>query len=150
MARVMGVAKVEALFRRSAGLDIDEKNKIVLCLDIVESKLHDLLLVGEEKALSNGREEMLVHDLPITKGLRKTIKEFEALNEEIPVEDVAKFVASLPPLKVAYSEELREKLPKVAGGLMVALAKMTKLFSAERRPSVDEIEKARRALNLTL
>ena len=150
MARVMGVAKVEALFRRSAGLDIDEKNKIVLCLDIVESKLHDLLLVGEEKALSNGREEMLVHDLPITKGLRKTIKEFEALNEEIPVEDVAKFVASLPPLKVAYSEELREKLPKVAGGLMVALAKMTKLFSAERRPSVDEIEKARQALNLTL
>ena len=150
MARVMGVAKVEALFRRSAGLDIDEKNKIVLCLDIVESKLHDLLLVGEEKALSNGREEMLVHDLPITKGLRKTIKEFEALNEEIPVEDVAKFVASLPPLKVAYSEELREKLPKVAGGLMVALAKMTKLFSAERKPSVDEIEKARQALNLTL
>ncbi len=150
MARVMGVAKVEALFRRSAGLDIDEKNKIALCLDIVESKLHDLLLVGEEKALSNGREEMLVHDLPITKGLRKTIKEFEALNEEVPVEDVARFVASLPPLKVAYSEEVREELPKVAGGLMVALAKMTKLFSADRRPSVDEIEKARQALDLTL
>ncbi len=150
MARVMGVAKVEALFRRSAGLDLDDKNKIALCLDIVESKLHDLLLVAEETCLANGRDEMLPQDIPITKGLRKTIREFEALNEEVPVEDVAKFVASLPPLKVSYSEEVREELPKIAGGLMVALAKMTKLFSADRRPSVDELEKAKQALDLTL
>ncbi len=150
MARVMGVAKVEALFRRSAGLDLDDKSKIALCLDIVEGKLHDLLLVGEENALSNGREELMVQDLPITKGLRKTIREFEALNEEVPVEDVAKFVASLPPLKVSYTKEIEEELPKIAGGLMVALAKLTKLFSRDRRPSVDEINKAKQALDLTL
>ncbi|WP_457600146.1 DUF1931 family protein [Hydrogenivirga sp.] len=150
MARVMGVTKVEALFRRSAGLDLDDKNKVAMCLDIVEGKLHDLLLVAQDSALANGRDEMLPHDLPLTRGLRKTIREFEELNEEVPLEDVAKFVASLPPLKVSYSEEVREELPRVAGGLMVALAKLTKLFSADRRPSVEELEKARQALDLTL
>jgi hypothetical protein len=150
MARVMGVAKVEALFRRSAGLDLDDKNKVALCLDIVEGKLHDLLLVAEETALSNGRDEILPQDIPLTKGLRKTIKDFEALNEEVPLEDVASFVASLPPLKTSYSEEVKEFLPKIAGGLMVALAKLTKLFSSDRRPSVDELKKARQALDLTL
>ncbi len=150
MARVMGVAKVEALFRRSAGLDLDDKNKVAFCLDVVESKLHDLLLAGEEVALYNGREVLVMWDLPLTRGLRQTMKEFEALQEEVPVEDVMRFVASLPPLRVAYDPELEQELPKVAGGLMVALAKMTRLFSADRLPSWEDLERAKRALDLTL
>ncbi len=150
MARVMGVAKVEALFRRSAGLDLDDKNKIAFCLDVVERKLHDLLQVGEEVALYNGRDTMVLWDLPITKGLQATLNEFEALNEEVPLEDVTRFVASLPPLRVAYDAELEQELPKIAGGLMVALAKMTRLFSADRLPSWKDLEKAQRALDLTL
>ncbi len=150
MARVMGVAKVEALFRRSAGLDLDDKNKVAFCLDVVESKLHDLLLAGEEVALYNGREVLVMWDLPLTRGLRQTMKEFETLQEEVPVEDVMRFVASLPPLRVAYDPELEQELPKVAGGLMVALAKMTRLFSADRLPSWEDLERAKRALDLTL
>ncbi len=150
MARVMGVAKVEALFRRSAGLDLDDKNKVAFCLDVVEAKLHDLLLAGEEVALYNGREVLVMWDLPLTRGLRQTMKEFEALQEEVPVEDVMRFVASLPPLRVAYDPELEQELPKVAGGLMVALAKMTRLFSADRLPSWEDLERAKRALDLTL
>jgi hypothetical protein len=51
---VVGFAKLEALLRKAASLDID-KNKAKGITDIVEKKLYDLLLMGERNAKFNNR-----------------------------------------------------------------------------------------------
>ena len=64
---VVGFAKLEALMRKAAGLDID-KSKAKEITDIVEKKLYDLLLIGERNAKYNGREVIWECDVPLTKG----------------------------------------------------------------------------------
>jgi hypothetical protein len=147
---VVGVPKLEALFRKSAGLDID-KNKAKEITDIVEKKLYDLLLIGERNASYNNREVIWESDVPLTKGFLESIQKFKKLEEEVELEDILKFLATMPPLKYPLEIELEQKLPEIVGTLIYILANLIKSISPDtRKPSSEDIEKAGRVLDLTM
>ncbi len=147
---VVGFTKLEALFRKAASLDI-HKGHAKEITDIVEKKLHDLLLAAERNANMNGRDVIWESDLPITKGLQETIIAFKQLDEELSIDDILAFLASVPPLKYPLTTELEAKLPEITGALLVVLAKVIKAVDDEARTvSHETIEKASQILDLTL
>ncbi|NPA11141.1 MAG: DUF1931 family protein [Epsilonproteobacteria bacterium] len=149
MPRVVGFKKIEAVFRKAAGIDLD-KSKADEIVDIIEKKFHDLLLVAVEKAGYNGRDVIQEPDMPITKGFEESLREFKTLEEEVEIDDVLKFLEQIPPLKYPVSAELEAKLPEYIGALMLIVAKVLKEVGAERKPSKEDIEKTGRILDLTL
>jgi len=147
---VVGVAKLEALMRKSASLDID-KNKAKEITDIVEKKLYDLLLIGERNASYNNRDVIWESDVPLTKGFLESMQKFRKLEEEVELQDVLDFLATMPPLKYPLEAELEKKLPEIVGTLIYVLANLIKSISPDtRKPSSEDIEKAGRVLDLTM
>lgn len=124
---VMGVAKFERFFRAAAGLDVD-KSDLKRYNDFVNHKLYDLLLMARVAARANARDVIHPYDLPITKGLQECVREFDKLNEEIELVSILDDIAARPPLEVAIGAEAETWLPRVAGGLSVALARTFKLI----------------------
>ncbi len=149
MARVVGFKKIEAVFKKAASLELD-KSKADRIVDIVEKKFHDLLLIAVEKAGYNGRDIIMSADMPLTKGFEGSIREFKKLEEEVDIKDVLLFLEQIPPLKYPISKELEELLPEYIGALMLIVARVLKQIGAQRKPSVEDIEKASRILDLTL
>jgi len=149
MARVIGFKKLETLFRKSVGLDLD-KSKADRIVDIVEKKFHDLLLVAVENCRFNGRNVIEERDLPITRGFEESLRKFRELKEVVELSDVLKFLEKIPPLKYSISSELEEKLPEYIGALILITGNILKEIGAERKPSTENIEKTNRILNLTL
>ncbi len=150
MAKVIGHARLEQIVRRAAGIDLD-KNKTARVIDIVEKKLYDLLKVGEENASYNDRQVIWLSDVPLTMGFRESMKRFKELEEEVPLEDILKFLASKPPLKYPLEAELEKRLPEIVGTLIYIVAKILKEVSEDNRyPSEEELEQTERILNLTL
>ena len=78
MPKVVGFKKIEAVFRKSVGIDLD-KSKADEIIDIVEKKFHDLLLVAVEKAGYNGRDIIMEQDMPITRGFEESLREFKKI-----------------------------------------------------------------------
>ncbi len=147
---VVGAAKLEALMRKAASLDI-EKSKVKEITDIVEAKLYDLLLIGERNASYNNRDVIWESDVPLTKGFLESMQQFRKLEEELPIEDVLNFLATMPPLKYPLEAELEKRLPEIVGTLIYIIAKLIKEISPDtRKPSSEDIEKARRVLDLTM
>ncbi|ACO04062.1 MAG TPA: DUF1931 domain-containing protein [Persephonella sp.] len=147
---VVGASKIEALMRKAAGLDI-EKSKVKEITDIVEKKLYDLLLIGERNANYNNREVIWESDIPLTKGFLESMKKFVKLEEEIAIEDVLNFLATMPPLKYPLEAELEKRLPEIVGTLIYILALLIKeIAPGERKPSVEDIQKAGKILDLTM
>ncbi len=147
---VVGVAKLEALMRKSASLDLD-KNKAKEITDIVEKKLYDLLLIAERNASYNARDVIWESDVPLTKGFLESMQKFRKLEEEVELQDVLNFLATMPPLKYPLEAELEKKLPEIVGTLIYILANLIKSISPDtRKPSSEDIEKAGRVLDLTM
>ncbi|WP_457568491.1 DUF1931 family protein [Desulfurobacterium sp.] len=147
---VIGFARLESLFRKAAGLDID-KNKAKTITDIVEKKLYDLLLIGERNAKYNGREVIWECDVPLTKGFLETIQKFKELEETLELKDILDFLATQPPLKYPLEAELENKLPEITGTLLFILAKIIKTTDEGcRQPSTEDIERAGKILDLTM
>lgn len=120
------IARFESFFRRAAGLDID-KEDLRRYQDFVHRKIYDLLLRGEANAKANGRDVLQPSDLPITRGLQECIHAFRKIDDEaLQIESILRELAQLPPLDLAYGEEIEAKLPEVAGGLSYALARAFK------------------------
>ena len=147
---VVGAVKLEALMRKSAGLDID-KSKAKEITDIVEKKLYDLLLIGERNASYNARQVIWECDVPLTKGFLESLQKFKKLEEEVELQDVLNYLATRPPLKYPLDAELEKKLPEIVGTLIYILANLIKEISpATRKPSSEDIEKAGKILDLTM
>jgi len=147
---VVGFSKLEALMRKAASLDI-EKNKAKEITDIVEKKLYDLLLIGERNASYNNRDVIWESDIPLTKGFLESMQKFRKLEEEVELQDVLNFLATMPPIKYPLEAELEKKLPEIVGTLIYILANLIKSISPDtRKPSVEDIEKAGRVLDLTM
>jgi len=149
MARVVGFKKLEAVFRKAAGIDLD-KSKADRITDIIEKKFHDLLLVAVEKAGYNGRDVIMEPDMPITKGFEESLRQFKELEEEVNLQDVLAFLEKIPPLKYPISVELEAKLPEYIGALMLIIARVLKEIGAGRKPSSEDIDKCEKILDLTL
>ena len=146
---VVGFTKLQEIFRKGASLDI-HKGHAKDVTDIVEQKLYDMLLIGQKNAKYNGRDVIWIADLPITKGFEETIDAFKKLEEVVEAKDVTEFLATYPPV-IALEIELEEKLPEIAGALLLTLAKTMKAIDpADRAVDHELINKAHQVLNITM
>lgn len=105
--------------------------------DFVNRKLHDPLLVGQAKARANGRDVVEPWNLPITGGLRRSVRDFERMDEEAELRPILERLAAPPPPDLAYGEETEARLPGIVGGPSLALARAFKTIdpgSRTRRP----------------
>jgi len=147
---LMGIAKFERFFRLSAGLDID-KADLKRYSDFVNGKIYDLLLRGQAAAKANNRVTIEPFDLPITKGLQERIHEFRNIDEQIELRSILDHLASSPPLDLAYSEETEARLPEIAGGISVALARTFKIIDPKlKNPQTEHWERSQRLFDLLL
>jgi Domain of unknown function (DUF1931) len=147
---VMSVAKFERFFRVAAGIDVD-KSDLKRYNDFVNHKLYDLCLLGRVAAKENDRDVILPYDLPITKGLQESIREFDKMDEEIELVAVLDGMAALPPLDAALADTTESWLPRVAGGLSLALGRSFTIVDPKlRNPSSRHWEAAFRLFDLLL
>jgi hypothetical protein len=145
---LMGVSRFERFFRAAAGLDVD-KDDLRRYSDFVNRKVCDLLLIGQATAKANSRDIIEPWDLPITKGLQESVREFERMDEE--VRPILEQLAALPPLDFAYSEETQARLPGLVGGLSLGLAHTFKVLDPRlKNPQTRHWERAFRIFDLLL
>ena len=148
----------------ATGLDLDE-TQVAFTTRVAERKLTDLFDVAEEVALANGRQVIFRHDLPLTKGLRRTIQQTAALTKELEADPAAVFKTWAAP-NIMVDEMLRAELPRLTTAMLVLTGQViAALEPADRpggerdqllvrtdpdRPSPWELERAERVLALTL
>ncbi len=146
---VSGAHKIEALFKKAAELRIS-KEKVKEISDTIDTKFHDLLLIGEANAKYNGRDVIWYSDLPLTKAFRESMQKFQALEEELELQDVLDHIKTLPPV-YTLEAELEGKLTEIVGTLIYILANIAKVFSTDDNVvSENELKNAIRILNLTI
>src|SRR2546422_10820826 len=112
----MSVAKFERFFRGAAGLDVD-KSDLRRYNDFVNQKTSDLLIRGQAVAKANGRDIIEPFDLPITKGLQESIRNFNKIDQEIDLLPILDYIAGLRQLDLPYSDKTKTELPRIVGGL---------------------------------
>jgi len=122
---IMAVSEFERLFREAASLNVD-KNDLKRLSNFLGKKIYDLLVVAERNAKYNGRDVIYEPDVPVTKGLQETVREFESMDVALKLEPVLDYLAGLPPLDLEVSEDVRKLLPRLAGALVVAAARVLK------------------------
>ncbi len=154
MPRVVGLPRLQTLYRRFVGLDLD-KSRASEILEVAEKKLSDLFEVAAERARAEGRDVVEWRDLPITKGLAETMRRYEREREELQdprldLGPILEFLAK-PLSGLEVSEEVREKLPVLAATVLLLVGYVIKLIDpGARKPSKQDIERAARILDLTL
>jgi Domain of unknown function (DUF1931) len=147
---VMGVAKFERFFRAAASLDVD-KDDLRRHNDFVGQKVYDLLLIGQAAARFNLRDVVETWDLPVTKGLQESMNLFEELDEAVELQPILDGVAALGPLDLALGVDTEARLPIIAGGMSLALARtLTILDPGAKHPGSQHWERAFRVFDLLL
>jgi hypothetical protein len=147
---LMAVAKFERFFRLAAGLDVD-KDDLKRFSDFVFDEMYDLMLIGRVAAKSNGRDVIELYDLPIAKGLQERMREFEKLDEQLELAPILANFAARPQMDVSISEETEARLPEVAGGVSVALARSFRLLDPRvKNPQTAHWERAFQLFELLL
>lgn len=147
---VTHVEKFERFFRVAAGLDVD-KNDLKRYSDFVNAKIADLLIRGQGNAKANRRDIIQPFDLPIPKGLQERMHEFREIDEQIGLKSALDALTPRPELDAAYSEEIDAKLPEIAGGLSVSLARTFKIIEPElKNPQTVHWERSFQIFNLLL
>jgi hypothetical protein len=146
----MGVARFERFFRVAAGLDID-KQDLKRYSDFINHKVYDLLIRGEAAAKANGRDIIQPFDLPITKGLQESIHAFREMDEKIELRPILDHLTAQPPLDLAYSDETAVRLPAIADGLSLALARAFKIIDPDlKNPRAKHWERSFQIFDLLL
>jgi len=146
----MAVAKFERFFRVAGSLDVD-KSDLERYSDFVNRKIYDLLLRGQAAAKANARSVIEPFDLPITKGLQESIQEFRKLDEEIELQPILDSLTARPPLDLAYSDDTEAQLPRIAGGLSVALPRAFRIIGPDlKNPQGRHWEQTTRLFDLLL
>lgn len=154
MARVVGLPRLQALYRRFVGLDLD-KGRAAEVLEVAERKLGDLFEVAASRAEAEGRDVIYWRDLPLTKGLLSTMERYERERERLqdPRLDLGPLVEYVagPARHMELGEDVREKLPSLAATVLLLVGYVVKLVDpGARKPSKRDIERAARILDLTL
>jgi hypothetical protein len=148
--RVQGIQQIERFFRVAAGLEVD-KEDIKRYYEFVYQKIADLLLVAQRTAKANDRIRVEPQDLPITNGLQESIHAFEALDLDIGLERILSIAVPEPEIDLAYSDEVEARLPAIAGGLSLAVARTFKIIDPQtKHPATEQWERAFRIFDLLL
>ena len=147
---IMGVSEFERLFREAASLDVD-KNDLKRMSDFLNQKVYDMLLIAQANAKANGRDIILAHDLPVTKGLQESMHAFRKMDIALRLEPILAELATLPMLDLGYGVDVEEKLPEIVGTLTVSLAKTFKIIDPKvKNPQTDHWERAEAIFNMLL
>jgi hypothetical protein len=148
--RVQGAHQIERFFRAAAGLDLD-KEDIKRYYDFLDEKVSDLLLMAQHTARANERVRVEARDLPITKGLQQNIHDFRKLDIDLETETTLNQSIPEPQMALPYSVETEARLPEIAGGLSLALARTLKIIDPDlKHPATREWEQALRIFNQLL
>ncbi|WP_285116467.1 DUF1931 family protein [Leifsonia sp. fls2-241-R2A-40a] len=148
--QLFGIANFERFFRQAASLDVD-KDDLRRFDDFVNDRIYDLLLRGVANAKANGRDILEPQDLPITKGLQESIHAFEEIDEDVSMDAILEQLTRRPPLDISYSDETAERLPQIAGGLGVAVARTIRILDEKvKNPQTEHWEKAERVFDVLL
>ena len=131
---VMSISAFENFFRLEASLDVD-KADLDRYNDCITRKVNDLLIRGEATARANARDVIEPHDLPITRGLQESMQAFERLDEDqdLGLQTVLEELTAERPIDLEVSAATEGALPRVAGGLSVALARTFKILYRKLR-----------------
>ena len=90
-------------------------------------------------------------DLPITKGLQESSQKFRRTDQDIEIGGLIEQFALLPPMDLAYSDDVREGLPSVVRGFRVALAQAFKILDPKSHvPHSADWERSFRLFDLLL
>lgn len=147
---VATIHRLEQLFRRAAGLDLD-KSDFGRLEDFIRRKVVDLVVRGEANAKANDRDMVRPWDLPITKGLQETIHRFRLINAELELTEYLAGLVRLPPTGLAIGEETAERFSDIAGALCVALAETFRITDKDlKNPRSEDWERAYRLFGLLL
>jgi hypothetical protein len=147
---ITNISRFERFFRLTSAIDVD-KDDLRRYNDFIHAKIYDLLLMSQATAKANARDIILPWDLPITKGLQERIHEFVRLDEQIEIAPILDAIAARPVLDLAYNEETLARLPEVAGGLSVALARCFKIIDPQlKNPQTQHWERSFRLFDLLL
>jgi len=145
-----GTHQIERFFRVAASLDVD-KEDLRRYYNFIDQKVADLLLIAQHKAKANDRITVETRDLPITKGLQESIHQFEKLDLDIGLERILDRKVPEPPFDLPYSDEVVARLPIIAGGLSLALARTFKIIDPQtRHPATEQWERAFQIFDLLL
>jgi hypothetical protein len=83
--------------------------------------------------------------------LQESIRAFTALDEEIELRPILDDLAARPPLDLGLSEQAQARLPLIAGGLSVALARSFTVTDPKlTNPRSEHWERAFRLFDLLL
>lgn len=146
---VMGIPRFQRLFRVAAGVDVD-KNDLKRYREFVDRELDDLLVVARAVATANGRDIVAPWDLPITKGLEECIHAFDQFDEEIELSPIIDQMTGRP-IEPALREDTEARLPRIVGGLTVALGRTFKIIEPDvKNPRSQEWDRATRVFELLL
>jgi hypothetical protein len=147
---VMGVSKFERFFRAAASLDVD-KDDLKRYNKFLDHKISDMFLIAKAAANANDRDVIEPVDLPITKGLQESIHQFRKLDQDIEVRPLIEQLLATPALDIAISEETQAKLPGVAGGLSLALARSFRIIEPGlKNPATEHWERVFQVFDLLL
>ena len=150
MTEIVGTTKLELLFRRAAGLDVN-KNDLKRLSDFVNQKVYDLLLIGQAVAKANNRDMIEPWDLPITTGLQQCMAESKALAGELVHRPVLEKFVTLPMLDMGYSIGTEEIVPEVVSALIISLAKVFKILDENlKNPQTQHWDQALRIFAVLL
>jgi hypothetical protein len=147
---VTSVSTWERFFRAAAGLNID-KNDIKRHQDFLDARLRSLVVRAEAVAKANGRDLIELWDLPITAGLQTCMHEFDKLDADLDLTTAVREFTPLPPTDFDYSEQTRDGLVSVAGGVSVALGRALQLLDPEvKNPRTTHWERAEQLFEVLL
>jgi hypothetical protein len=150
MVPLFAIAVFERFFREAGGLDVD-KDDLHRYDDFVQQKMYDLLVRGQATAKANDRGVIDVVDLPITKGLQESIHRFEHLDLAGDLTPAIGRLPIEPEMDLLLSDEARDALPTIAGGLSMALAQSFSIIDPRlTNPSSEHWERAFQLFRLLL
>lgn len=120
-----------------------------------ERKLRDFFEIAEDSALANSREVLFERDLPLTKGLRRTLKEYQAYARDLSAAALEAYLSDMG-LLARLDPALRAELPRLyaslllLGGRIVVAIEPGSARAGAHAPSDDELRRAMQVIDLTL
>ncbi|MEA2595243.1 MAG: magnesium and cobalt exporter, family [Thermomicrobiales bacterium] len=161
-----GYGWLHDLLNRATGLDVDRPQAEEIARS-AEKKLTDLFDVAIDTAAANGRGLILRHDLPLTKGMRRSLEDAAELtkDDEFDAETILVFLTHSG-FRARVDEMVRADLPRlmaallILGGRVISVLEPASMPPLERwelltrrepdRPTPWELDRASRVLDLTL
>jgi len=157
-------AWLQAFLRRASGFSFDDE-QIAQVSGLAERKLRDLFDVAQEAAMANGRALIMRHDLPLTKGLRASLGDAEAMASDQELRPLLVFLADAG-VAGPFDDAVRAEIPRLMAALLllagrvIAVVEPADMTTEERldrllrspsdRPTRWELERAARVLDMTL